>query len=63
MCFPPSEDPMCLELRSMYGSFISGSSEVPPIKTNATGLAFLVHHQISDTTKDVMKDIVIHLIN
>jgi hypothetical protein len=57
-CLPPTQDPMCVKQPDMYGSFLSGEKEIPPVNTNATGLAFLTHSEISDPIKDVMVDIV-----
>jgi hypothetical protein len=57
-CLPQTQDPMCTKQPDMYGSFLSGEKEIPPVNTNATGLAFLTHNEISDPIKDVKVDII-----
>ena len=57
-CLPPTNDPMCTKMPSMYGSFLSGEKEIPSVNTNATGLAFLTHYQKTHPDKDVMVDVV-----
>jgi hypothetical protein len=57
-CLPPTQDPMCSKQPEMYGSFLSGEKEVPPVTTNATGSAFLTHYEITDIIKDVKVDVV-----
>jgi hypothetical protein len=56
-CLPPTEDPMCAKQPEMFGSFLSGEKEIPPVNTNATGSAFLTYNQISDALKDVIVDV------
>jgi hypothetical protein len=51
-CLRPTQDPMCIQLPDMYGSFLSGEREIPPVNTNATGSAFLTHYEITDKIKD-----------
>ncbi len=57
-CLPPTQDPMCSKQPEMYGSFLSGEKEIPPVTTNATGSAFLTHYEITDVIKDVKVDVV-----
>ena len=49
---------MCAKQPEMFGSFLSGEKEIPPVNTNATGSAFLTYNQINDTLKDVIVDVV-----
>jgi len=57
-CLPPTQDPMCTKVPSLYGSYLDGKKEIPPVNTNATGLAVLTQYQISDPIKDVMTDVI-----
>lgn len=55
-CCLPIADPACDIYPKMYGSFLLGDKEIPPLDTNATGLAFLTYSQVRDTIKDVIVD-------